>query len=198
MRKRVRPAPRCRHTFPQNGVSPNTCHWIAAADVFASLDDVAFARFIAKGVAEGVADARAGGNQIGIAGVAHLSDEADQVVFVDLHVPRGPTLRGLIGPQVTVDLLTLGQFGCRIIHFCAQNRITTVDPFQRGRMQPFARMLAIPGLTARTMAKAIEHSIQIHLLQPVRGAGGGAQANPSALAYPVGPLEILPVRDGSG
>ena len=161
----------------------------------AGLDDVALAGLVAKGLAEQIRHAPAGGQRRHVAGVAHVGDQADQVVLVRPHIPFGPAILLQIGAQVAVVELALAQFGGHVIELLAQRRIAGVNPRQRGGMQPFADVLAVPGLPARTLAVAFQQARRVELHQAIGFVGLDAHAHPAGQLHPVGNLKVLPVRD---
>jgi hypothetical protein len=63
-------------------------------------------------------------------------------------------------------------------------------------VQPFADVLAIPGLAARAVVIALEQARRIELSQPVAFISGYARADPPIQVHAVRHLEILPVGDG--
>ena len=133
------------------------------AHVMAGLDDVALARLIAEGLAQQIRHAPAGGQRRHVSRVAHVSDQADQVVFVRPHIPFGPAILLQIGAEITVCQLALAEFRHGVIELRAQGRIAGVNPRQRGGMEPFADVLAIPGLPARTLAVAFQQARRVDL-----------------------------------
>ena len=165
------------------------------AHVLPGLDDVALAGLIAEGLAQQIAHAAAGGQRLQVAGVAHVGDQADEVVLVRPHVPFGPAVLVQVGAQVAVVELALDQFGGHVIELLAQGRVAGVDPGQRGGVQPFADVLAVPGLPARAFAIALQQARRVQLHQPVGFVGLDARCRPSRSSAP-GPASGSPAGPG--
>ena len=102
---------------------------------------------------------RQAGKRLQVAGVTHVGDQADEIVFVRPDVPFRPAIRFQVRAQIAVGELALDQFGGDVIQLLAQRRVAGVDPGQRRGVQPFADVLAVPGLAARPFAVPFQQAV---------------------------------------
>ena len=138
----------------------------------AGLVDIAFARCIAKSLAEQIAHLPAGRQQVHVPRVTDVGDEAEEIIFVSPDIPFGPARPCFaveaIGPQVAIFELALDQSRGDEIKLLPQCWIAGIIPRQRGGMQPFADMLAIVRLASRPIVITQEQAVRVNLHQPVR------------------------------
>ena len=112
------------------------------------------------------------------------------------NVPLGPALALHVGAQVTVRELAFGQLGGDVVQLFPQGRVAGVGPGQRRGVQPFADVLAVPGLAAGPVPVAFQQARRVQLCQAIAFVGDDACADPAAQMHSVRHLEILPVGDG--
>ncbi len=157
------------------------------------LDDIALARLVAKGLAEQIPHALAGRQRRLVPGVAHVSDQADEIVFVRPHIPFGPSILRQISAEVAVFQLAFHQFTGDQIEFLTQRRIAGVNPGQGGRVQPFAHVLAIPRLATGALAVAFKQAFGVQFDEPAGFVGLNPLPHPAGHLNAIGHLKALTV-----
>ena len=157
--------------------------------------DVAFAGLVAKGVAQQIGHFPTGWQWSHVAGVAHVGDQPDEIVFVRPYVPERPAIFLYVGAQIAICELAFGQLGGDVIELLSQLRISGVGPGQRGGVHPFADVFAVPDLPAGPLAITFEQPFHIQLHQTVCFIGFDARADPSAKMHIVWRLKILLVSN---
>ncbi|MEI8166867.1 MAG: hypothetical protein WCG26_10825 [Chloroflexales bacterium] len=75
----------------------------------------------------------------------------------------------------------------------AERGIAGVDPGEGGGVQPFADVLAIPGLPAWALAVTLQQAVGVDPCETIGLVGGDARAEPAGQLHAVGMLELLPV-----
>jgi len=147
---------------------------VGHADVRAALEDAALAGGVAEIMNQQVGHAPAGRQRRGVAGVADVGEQADQVVLVRPHVPRDPASLRQVGAEVAVLLLAGEQAGDDAVEFRPQRGIAGVGPGEGGGVEPLADVLAVPGLEARAAPVAGEQPVLVDREEAVGGVSRDA------------------------
>ena len=106
-----------------------------------------------------------------VAGVLVVGEQPDETVLVRPDIPvrlvvyTKAELRH-IRAEIAVCLLGLDEFAGGVVELLAQLRVAGIDPRQRGRVHPFADVLADPGVRARLLPEARQKGLQVNRRQP--------------------------------
>ena len=73
-----------------------------------------------KRLAQQIGHAAAGGQRREVAGVAHVGDQADEIVFVRPDIPFSPAVLLEVSSQVAVLKLAFDQLGGHVVQLLAQ------------------------------------------------------------------------------
>ncbi len=158
-------------------------------------ENVALTRCIAERVAEQVGHSSASGQGFEIPGVAHVGDEANEVVFVGPHIPFGPSVLVEICAEVTIRELALDQFRRDVIELLAERWISGIHPGQGGGVQPFSDVFAIPSLATGAFAVPLKQTCCIQFDQPIRLVRLNSASHPTCQVYKVRRFKLLSIAD---
>ncbi len=112
------------------------------------------------------------------------------------NVPRSPIILGQVGAQIAVVELALNEFAHGAIELGAEFGIAAINPGQRGGVNPFADVFAVPCLPARPLAKTFQQSFRIDGEQPIDVAVD-PRADHAGQMRGAWRLDVLPVGHGA-